>query len=144
MHNGGLTLPRRGTNARRQWDSALASAEDALRGSEFTEIRRVRHRVSAVAVMPDEPQCTAWVRRVGPLDAFRRAVTFDGFSPQAVGGEVALASHGPSPTSTLIVTDAAVAEVGRGYASRHDAIEALAHHYGLPMPVAVVDGGRRP
>jgi hypothetical protein len=143
-HNGSLTLPRAGTAARKRWDAALGAVEDAFHGAEFTGIRRNRYCVSAAAVVPDEPQCTARMRRVGPLDAFRREVTFDGYAPKSAGGAVVLASHGPSPTSTLIVTDAAGAEVGRGYEDHQDAIESLAHHYGLPMPLAVIDEGRRP
>jgi hypothetical protein len=141
--NGSHTLPRAGTAARTRWDTALDAVEGALRGAEFTAIRRNRYCVSAAAVVPDEPQCTARMRRVGPLLAFRREVTFDGYAPAAAGGAVVLASHGPSPTSTLIVTDASGAEVGRGYDSHQHAIEALAHHYGLPMPLALIDEGRR-
>ncbi|MEW1760418.1 hypothetical protein AB0393_28390 [Streptomyces cyaneofuscatus] len=142
MQNGSLTLPRAGTAARRRWDEALDGIQDALGSTQFTALRRNRYCVSAAAVVPEEPQCTARLRRVGPLDAPRNEVSFDGYGTAAAFGTVVLASHGPSPTSTLIVTDAEGAEVGRGYDSYQIAVESLAHHYGLPMPLALVDEGR--
>jgi hypothetical protein len=67
-------------------------------------------------------------------------VTFE--DHPAAGGYVRLASHGPSPTSDLIVTDAAGREIGRGYEDRQRAVEALAQHHGLQLPVTLsYDGG---
>ncbi|GGU49470.1 hypothetical protein [Streptomyces violascens] len=143
IQNGSLTLLRAGTAARRRWDAVLDTIEVALGSVEFTAMRRNRYCVSAAAVVPDEPRCTARLRRVGPLGAFRSEVTFDGYVAQTASGALVLASHGASPTSTLIVTDASGAEVGRGYDSHQHAIESLAHHYGLPMPLALIDEGRR-
>ncbi|WP_328973521.1 hypothetical protein [Streptomyces sp. NBC_00239] len=143
IQNNSLTLPRAGTAARRQWDAALDHIECALASAEFTALRRNRYCVSAAAVVPEEPQSTARLRRVGPLDAFRSEVAFDGYGARTASGTVVLASHGASPTSTLILTDASGTEVGRGYDSHRHAIESLAHHYGLPMPLTVIDEGRR-
>ena len=89
---------------------------------------------------PARPGTTARLRRVGPIEDFRRSVAFDGHA--AAGGYVRLASHGPSPTSILIVTDAADREVGRDYDDRQTAVEALAQHHGLALPVTLsYDGG---
>ncbi|MER6126550.1 hypothetical protein ABT173_28825 [Streptomyces sp. NPDC001795] len=90
--------------------------------------------------MPARPGTTALLRRVGPIEDFRRSVTFEGHP--AAGGYVRLASHGPSPTSDLIVTDAAGREIGRGYEDRQRAVEALAQHHGLQLPVILsYEGG---
>ncbi|WP_141658557.1 hypothetical protein [Streptomyces mutabilis] len=62
----------------------------------------------------------------------------------AARSAVVLASHGPSPTSTLIVTDAADAEVGHGYAGHQATVDVPTYRYGLPMPLVLIDEGRRP
>ncbi|MFB8401296.1 hypothetical protein [Streptomyces sp. NPDC055912] len=123
-------------------DAALDAFESAVSQGGFTDVRRFRHSVLARAAIPGTPQTTARLRRVGALLEFRRSVVFEGYAPQVAGGAVRLASHGASPTSNLIVTDAQGEEVGRSYADHRDAVEGLAHHYGLPMPVTLVDEGR--
>ncbi|MFJ2217820.1 hypothetical protein ACIQVO_36620 [Streptomyces sp. NPDC101062] len=140
---GTLTLPRAGTAVRAQWDKALDRIAAALTGSAaFTDVRRDRYRVSARVVFPQTAQSTARMRRVGVLDAFRRAVRFDGCPADRVGGTLTLATSGPSPESFWIVTDADGAKAGHTSGGYQAAAELLAHHYGLPMPLAVVDEGR--
>ncbi|MBQ0890677.1 hypothetical protein KBZ94_38155 [Streptomyces sp. RM72] len=97
--NGGLTLPRAST--------ALDTTQGARRDTGPTGVRRNRYRVSAAALVSTEPQCTARMLRVGPLDA-------------------------------------AGAEVGRSYAGHQAAVGALARRCGLPMPLTLIDGERRP
>ncbi|WP_217223139.1 hypothetical protein [Streptomyces anulatus] len=141
--SGSLSLPRAGTAARTQWDEALDRIEAALRGSAaFAEVQRSRYRVSTRAVVPRAAQTTARMRRVGALDAFRRAVRFDGHPAGRVGGTLTLATSGPSPDSFWIVTDAEGSEAGRTSGGYQAAAELLAHHYGLPMPLGLIDEGR--
>lgn len=138
-----LSLPRAGTAVRAQWDQALDRIAAALTESAaFTDVRRSRDRVSAQAVMPRTAQTTVRMRRVGVLDAFRRAVRFDGHPADRVGGMLTLATSGPLPESFWIVTDADGTEAGRTSGGYQAAAELLAHHYGLPMPLAIVDEGR--
>ncbi|MFF8994016.1 hypothetical protein ACF09H_29630 [Streptomyces sp. NPDC014983] len=139
----GLSLPRAGTTARSRWDDALDRAEAALHSAEsFTGVQRTRQRVSAEAVLPRTAQTTARMRRVGALDAFRRAVRFDGHPALTVGGMLTLATSGPSPESFWIVADADGTEVARTRGGYRSGTELLAHHYGLPMPLDLIDEGR--
>lgn len=139
----GSLLPRAGTAARARWDDALDRIAAALTGSAaFSDVRRNRYRVSAQAITPLTAQTTARMRRVGTLDEFRRAVRFDGHRTPAVGGMLTFATSGPSPESFWIVTDADGTEAGRTRGGYQSAAELLAHHYGLPMPLALVDEGR--
>ncbi|MFJ3182460.1 hypothetical protein ACIPJN_29290 [Streptomyces sp. NPDC086796] len=141
--SGPPSLPRAGTASRAQWDEALDRIEAALIGSAaFTEVQRSRYRVSARAVVPQTAQTTARMRRVGALDTFRRAVRFDGHPPDRVGGMLTLATSGPSPDSFWIVTDAEGTEAGRTSGGYQAAAELLTHHYGLPMPLGLIDEGR--
>lgn len=141
---GRLSLPRAGSAARAQWDDALDRIEAALdRSADFADVQRNRYRVSARAIVPQTAQTTARMRRVGALDEFRRAVRFDNHSPRTVGGMLTLATSGPSPESFWIVADADGMEAGRTRGGYQDAVELLAHHYGLPMPLALVDEGRK-
>lgn len=138
---GRRSLPRAGTAARALWDDALEQIESVLtRSPAFADVRRNRYRVSAQVVLPQTPQATARMRRVGVLDKFRRAVRFDNYPTAA--GMLTLATSGASPESFWIVTDAAGREVGRTNGGYQAAAELLAHHYGLPMPLALVDEGR--
>ncbi len=138
-----LSLPRASTAVRAQFDRALDRNAAALTESAaFSDVRRSRDWVSARAVMPCTTQTTARMRRVGVLDAFRRAVRFDGHPADRVGGRLTLATSGLSPESFWIVTDGEGAEAGRTNSGYQAAAELLAHHYDLPMPLALVDEGR--
>ncbi|MER0476953.1 hypothetical protein ABR737_01040 [Streptomyces sp. Edi2] len=133
-HN--FAVPRR-PGRRRRWDAALDQIEEALEDAGFTGLRRTVKSVQARAPLSATAQTIA---RVHPTDApwkFTDTVCFEGYDRKTVGGLVGLLDNCGS-RSVLFATDAQGTQVGSGYRDRPHAVHGLAHHYGLPMPLLIV------
>lgn len=120
-----------GARARETWDRAMDAYADAMTGAGWAVVRRNSAAVVVRAPMPDEPQTTARLRRV---DVGHYEITFDGHP--AIGGSLRLHLGG--------ITAGTGGYHAHSHTGRHvtngdlrPAVEALAHHYGLPFPVAI-------
>ncbi|MFE4496055.1 DNA cytosine methyltransferase [Streptomyces niveus] len=125
--------------ARETWDGALRTYAEAVESAGATVVRRNHHCVVVRVPVPAELRTVARARRVGALDDFTTAVTFDGYD--GIGGTVSLRSAGAG-AATYEVRDHAGRAVDASQTDRRAATASLAHWYGLPTPAEYVEAGR--
>ncbi|MFJ1757572.1 hypothetical protein [Kitasatospora sp. NPDC088134] len=120
-----------------RWDGALRADRAHLAAHELPILFAEDDRTVVHIPLPDTPQTTATARRVGPPAALTTRVDFEGFP--GIGGM--LQYHPGEPVGAYEVRD----HLGQGAAERFEAggeaIAALAHHYGLPLPVRIIPRG---
>lgn len=125
--------------ARETWDGALRTYAEAVEAAGATVVRRNHHCVVVRVPVPAELRTTARARRVGALDDFTTAITFDGYD--GIGGTVSLRSAGAG-AATYEVRDHSGHAVDASQTDRRAATASLAHWYGLPTPAEYVEAGR--
>ncbi|MFJ5927998.1 hypothetical protein ACIQF6_35925 [Kitasatospora sp. NPDC092948] len=122
---------------RESWDGALRADRAHLAAHGFLILFAEEDRTVVHVPAPDAPQTTATARRVGPPAALTTRVDFEGFP--GIGGM--LLYHPGEPVGTYEVRN----HLGQGAAERFEAggeaVTALAHHYGLPLPVRIIPRG---
>lgn len=129
--------PRPHTPAGQDWDTALDRIADALRAAGYTCVSRNAVCVKAVPPLQTEAQTIAHVQHTGPLDSFKEAVTLQGF-----GNAGYTELHSSYAHAGIYAYDHEGAQVGGNHHSRHAAVVALAHHYGVSFPLGVLETGR--
>ncbi|WP_367137089.1 MULTISPECIES: hypothetical protein [Streptomyces] len=129
-----ITRPRGAAGER--WDIAMQRYIVHLTAAGLEVVRKNRHCIVVRVPQPAKPQTTARVFHAGELGGFTYAVTFDGFP--SIGGTLVFHTAGIG-ASGYTVTDHEGTTVNVGRSDRNGAVERLAHHYGLPVPVRVLE-----
>ncbi|GIH95434.1 hypothetical protein ACFFMN_22990 [Planobispora siamensis] len=131
IQDGDMFRPRTGT-ARTRWEAALNSYARTMTESGWQIVRTNAITVVVRAPLPETPQTTARLHRI---DVGHHRLTFDGHP--GIGGEIRMHLGG---TSAGAGGYHAYSHTGRLVFHRGDitpAVEALAHHYGLPFPIQI-------
>ncbi|MER5638302.1 ArdC-like ssDNA-binding domain-containing protein [Kitasatospora sp. NPDC002227] len=112
-----------------------AAEDDADDQEQQAEPEQAAEQTEATAVPPVlAARTVARLRPVGPVEEFTRAVSFDGH--QGIGGTVRF--HSTYASAAYVVTDHTGTPVPVGDVHEDQAVELLAQHHGLPLPVVVV------
>ncbi len=123
---------------RDEWDALVRGDREHMRSRGLEIVTPGSSQTYVRVPLPTEPRSVARVRRVGRPNEFRRVVDFDNW-PE-IGGT--LRFHSTHSGARYEAADHEGREVRVGGSDVVGAVEALAAHYGLPFPVAVVDEGR--
>ncbi|MFD9692588.1 hypothetical protein ACFWXO_43290 [Kitasatospora sp. NPDC059088] len=126
--------PNRAGRARDAWDALIRADREHLRAHDLEIMNPGTSQTYVRVPLPAEPQTRVFVRRTGPIEDFLRAVSFEGW--EGIGGMMRLTSTHAS--AAYRIADHEGTEVWMGDNSAHRCIEALANHYGLPMPIEIV------
>ncbi|MFJ3856138.1 hypothetical protein ACIPRL_07925 [Streptomyces sp. NPDC090085] len=129
-------LPR-GATARAEWDAALDRIAEALTAAGYTCLQRNQVCVKAVPPLQTTARTVAYMEHRGGLDSFADTVRLEG-----VGSAGYVELHSSYAHAGVYAYDHNGAQVGGNHKHKHAAVIALAHHYGLPFPLALLQNDR--
>ncbi|WP_030277178.1 hypothetical protein [Streptomyces sp. NRRL B-24484] len=117
-----------------RWDEALRADRAHLAAHGIPVLFAEGDRTVVHVPAPDRPQSTATARRVGPPTALTTRIDFEGFP--GIGGM--LRYHPGDPLGAYEVADHLGQAAPERFTEAAEAVAALTHHYGLPLPVRVI------
>jgi len=125
--------PRPGTAKRAVHDQTIAEWATRLENAGFTNVRTGKCSASGTAPRRIEP-ITARVMRQGPLDAFRRSVTFEGYGGTCIYEFRAGVTFARYQANDHLGRDIPLAP---GTDTHVAIVQTIADYYGFPGPVEV-------